>query len=67
MAILKRWVHRLRTWRNYGDMLNRSVGIQNELFQMAAGKKPLPDREKCRELALKLGTLTHYWPKRWKS
>ncbi|NDZ11541.1 hypothetical protein C7T35_01170 [Variovorax sp. WS11] len=35
--------------------INRSVYVEQELFNMAAGKKPMPDAAKLRELANKLG------------
>lgn len=36
-------------------ILNRRVAVEQELFDMAAGKKPMPDAAKLRELAMKLG------------
>jgi hypothetical protein len=38
-----------------GDFLNRRVKVENFLFECAAGKRPVPDQAKCRELALQLG------------
>ena len=40
----------------YRLSLNARVKIENELFAMADGKLPLPDAQKCRELAIRLGT-----------
>lgn len=37
------------------QVLNRRVSVEQELFDMAAGKKPMPDAAKLRELANKLG------------
>lgn len=34
----------------------RRVQIEDALMKMAEGKLPLPDADKCRELALRLGT-----------
>lgn len=36
-------------------VLNSRVGVEQELFDMAAGKKPMPDAAKLRELAVRLG------------
>lgn len=36
------------------QVLNSRVGVEQELLDMAAGKKPMPDAEKLRELAFKL-------------
>ena len=38
-----------------GSMINRRVTVESQLWDMYQGKKELPDREKCREMALKLG------------
>ena len=46
----------------HGAELNRRVEVENELFMMATGKKPLPDAEMCRKLALRLGTPKENWP-----
>lgn len=51
---------RLWLWRNQSDALNRRVSVERYLFDAAAGKKPLPDAKKCRELANKLGIPTSY-------
>ncbi len=37
------------------EIFAHRVPVEEELLRMAAGKLPLPDRDKCRELALKLG------------
>lgn len=52
---LNRLRARWRLIRNHGDHLNRRVAVENELLAIAAGQKPLPDSEKCRQLAYKLG------------
>ncbi len=57
---------RIRFLMNHGNELNRRVEIENILGQIATGKRPLPDREQCRVLALKLGTPKEYWPDEWK-
>lgn len=49
---------RWRLIRNHGDELNRRVTVENYLWACHAGKKLLPDRDKCRELAIKLGVPT---------
>lgn len=38
------------------DALSRRVSVENYLMNCYAGKNPLPDKEKCRQLAIKLGT-----------
>lgn len=38
------------------SIFTRRVQVEDALMKMAEGKLPLPDAEKCRELALKLGT-----------
>lgn len=52
---LRRWRWVLVNFRNYPKELNRRVEVENELLMAASGKAPLPDREKCRELAMRLG------------
>lgn len=49
---------RWRLIRNHGDELNRRVEVEQVLFNMAAGKRPLPTQDECRALAIKLGTPT---------
>lgn len=51
---------RARWWiiRHHGDSLNRRVKVENYLLSAAAGKRPLPDAQKCRELAYQLGVPT---------
>lgn len=46
-------VDELPAW--VGAFLNRRTTVENMLFEMAAGKRPLPTAEECREMALKLG------------
>lgn len=61
---MKQWLLRMRArWRlirNHGDELNRRVTVENYLWACVAGKKPLPDKDKCQELAVKLGVPTQY-------
>lgn len=47
--------YRWQIVRNSGAELNRRVTVEAYLLDCAAGKRPLPDASKCRELALKLG------------
>lgn len=37
------------------EIFAHRVPVEEELLRIAAGKLPLPDRDKCRDLALKLG------------
>lgn len=57
---LKLWWWRMEArWRlliHHGEELNRRVEVEQVLFNMAAGKRPLPTQEECRQLAIKLGT-----------
>jgi len=41
--------------------LNRRVSIETILLDMSQGRRPLPDKEECRILALKLGTPKEEW------
>lgn len=52
---LRRLALRWRLWKDSAEHLNRRAAVEQHLFDAAQGKKPLPDAEKCRELALKLG------------
>ena len=58
---LRRFLLRHRWQHDYEQSLNRRVQVEQELFDVANGKRPLPDREKCRELGLRLGV-----PEEWK-
>jgi len=37
------------------EILNRRAEVEQFLFDCFAGKRPLPDKETCRSLAMKLG------------
>lgn len=52
---LQRLRARYRVWRNIGDDLNRRASVEAYLLDCAQGKRPLPDANKCSELAIKLG------------
>ena len=45
---------------HHGDSINRRVVVEKYLYDAYQGKKPLPDKEKCKELAVKLGV-----PSKW--
>ena len=47
--------------KDYEKSLNQRASVENELIQMAGGKAPLPDAQKCREMAAKLGV-----PEKWR-
>lgn len=55
------WLLRVRLpacWRiirGSADALNRRAIVEQYLFDCASGKRPLPDAERCRRMALKLG------------
>lgn len=42
------------------DLLKRRVAVEQYLFDCVDGKRPLPDKETCRLIALKLGTPSEY-------
>jgi hypothetical protein len=54
MNRLWRLYFRLRTFRSYGALLNRSVDVADTLQKVAAGKRGPLTREECAELARKL-------------
>jgi hypothetical protein len=58
---LERFVMRWRWLRDYEISLNRRAEVEQELFDMARGKRPLPDAEQCRKLAIRLGV-----PDKWR-
>ena len=62
MSLIVRLIFRWRMIFSHGTELNRRVEVENELFMMATGKKPLPNAEMCRKLALRLGTPKESWP-----
>jgi hypothetical protein len=52
---LHRFIFKLRTFRSYGDVLNRRTDVENVLRQVASGKREPLTAQDCRELADKLG------------
>lgn len=67
LAKYRKAVARYRFLLSHGKELNRRVTIENTLLAMATGKQPLPDKEACRILGLKLGTPVELWPETWKT
>ncbi len=61
MNFFTRIKYRLRLILQHGEQLNRRVKVEQYLFDCAAGKKPPPDKDKCMELALYLGTPERKW------
>lgn len=55
MSIITRWRYRWIMFMAGYEALARRVEVEKELFDMAFEKKPLPDKNKCRQLANKLG------------
>ncbi len=49
---------RVTTMIDFDDVLKRRVAVEQFLFDCASGKRPLPDKDVCMTLALKLGTPT---------
>lgn len=61
--LLLRWKYRLLVWAvDKPDALARRVRIETRLSNVAAGKRPPPTPEECREWANELGVPT--WAKR---
>lgn len=69
--LLRRWARDLQTYlsrrkrrRALDSVLTarikRSVEVEQYLFDAARGKKPLPDAQKCRDLANTLGVSDEY-------
>lgn len=53
--ILTEHLNDIQRNNRYMKTLNRRVEVECYLLACAAGKYPLPDKDKCRSLALKLG------------
>ena len=65
----RKWIQLEAWWRllkGNGEELNKRVEIENDLLLISKGKKPLPTKDGCRIMALKLGTPKQYWRKEWK-
>ena len=62
-----KWRAYLRILANHSEELNRRVDIENELLLISQGKLPLPSREDCKIMALKLGTPKQYWKDSWRN
>lgn len=58
--MLRRFISRYRVWCNVGKELNRRASVESFLIGCAQGKNTLPDADKCRELAIKLGVPDAY-------
>ena len=50
--------------RQLSSIFSRYVPVEEELRRMAVGKLPLPDKEKCLELATRLGMPFGLWPEK---
>jgi len=66
IQIYLRVKERIRIMRGVASELNRRVEIENKLLSIASGKSPIPTRDECRVLALKLGTPKKFWPEEWR-
>lgn len=60
-GIITRAKYRLLFLFQHHKELNRRAQVEQWLFQCAAGKKPLPDENTCKWLALRLGTPKEDW------
>ena len=58
--LLYRLRARSRCWKHYDTDLNRRAAVEIRLWDTVSGKKPPPDAEECRQLALKLGVPDAY-------
>jgi len=54
--MIRRLKYKIIFLYHYAKSLNRRVEVEQYLLNCANGKTPLPDHDKCKELALKLGT-----------
>jgi len=46
---------RWRWIRSYEKSLNERAKVEQELLDCAAGRRPLPDQDQCRQWAVRLG------------
>lgn len=58
--LIRRLYWRLRNWRDGYLELNRRAKVEAEMFECVAGKRPMPDKQKLREWALRLGVPDAY-------
>ena len=56
---LRRLKYVVLTYKDYYKKINRSVTVENTLWEVVARKRGLLSKEECEELARKLGTPTH--------
>ena len=55
MAALRRFKYWLLGFKNYPKELNRRANVEQELWNCYHGKSPLPDKNQCKDWALRLG------------
>ncbi len=55
MSRYRRLLAILRTFRDHAAGLNRRAAVEQEMWHCVNGKQPMPDKEKLRDWALRLG------------
>jgi len=61
----RRQKQKVQNYINSGPELNKRVDIENYLFAVSIGKKPIPTKEEFRQLGLMLGTPKKLWRDDW--
>ena len=61
--MIKRLPALFRRIRDYDKDINRRAAVEQELLEVAAGKRQPPSPERCKELALRLGVPDEFKPK----
>jgi len=57
---LSRFKYKWLSYRNYNKEINRRVKVEAQLWDYYHGKKDLPNKEQCKEMALTLGVPDSY-------
>lgn len=55
---LRRIKYKISLFNSLEDILNRRAEVENELYEIARGKRELPTREDCHRMAVRLGVPT---------
>ncbi len=58
--MIRRLLWRLRNLRSGYHELNRRAAVEQEIWHCVTGKQPMPDKEKLRDWALRLGVPTEF-------
>ena len=57
---IRRLRARVRRWRSLDADLNDRARVELRLWATVSGKKPAPDAEECRQMAIRLGVPAEY-------